>query len=111
MCTCMCRGVGVGVGVSVGVGAYAFVCEYMCVCVCVERETSNILIGDTERTIQQMGVSNCPGWKSDSKCLDGQKDGDGDEYQLSAFKLWHSQQEAARRNKCGSTLPRQHNFL
>ena len=65
----------------------------------------------TQLTIQQRGVSNCPGWNSDSKRLDGPKDGDGDEYQLSAFKLSHSQQEAARRNKCGSTLPKEHHFL
>ena len=57
---------------------------------CIERDTTNIL-GDTQLTIQQRGVSNCSGWKGDSKRLDGLKDGDdGDEYQLSAFKLWQS---------------------
>ena len=60
---------------------------YVSTCVCVWRET---LVGDTQLTIQQRGVSNCPGWKSDSKRLDGPKDSDGDEYQLSAFKLWQS---------------------
>ena len=79
----------------------------MCVCVrvCVEREITNILVGDTQLTIQQRGLGNCPGWKGDSKFLDGLKDSDGDKYQLSAFKLWHCQQKVARRKQPGSILP------
>ena len=63
--------------------AYVRVCVYI---VCVDREVTNILVDDTQPTIQQGGVGNCPGWKGDSKCLDGPQDSDGDEHQQSAFR-------------------------
>ena len=69
-----------------------YVCMYVCVrmsCayvhVCVWTEITNILV-DTQPTIQQGRVGNCPGWKGDSKCLDGPQDSDGDEHQQSAFR-------------------------
>ena len=80
MCVCMCAYV---------VCAYVCVCIRMCMCVhcvCVDREVTNILVDDTQPTIQQGGVGNCPGWKGDSKCLDGPQDSDGDEHQQSAFR-------------------------
>ena len=78
VCICMCY-------------VYVCVCRVcirtcMCVhCVYVDREVTNILVDDTQPTIQQGGVGNCPGWKGDSKCLDGPQDSDGDEHQQSAF--------------------------
>ena len=65
------------------------VCIRTCVCVhcvCVDREVTNMLVDDTQPTIQQGGVGNCPGWKGDSKCLDGPQDSDDDEHQQSAFR-------------------------
>ena len=76
------------------------ICMCMCMCayvvcirtsVCVDREVTNILIDDTQLTIQQGGVVNCPDWKGDSKCLDVPQDSDGDEHQQSAFCQWHCQ--------------------
>ena len=96
VCTCVC---------------VCYVCTCMYVCVWRERERQLIYLFVTQLTIQLRGVSNRPGWKGDSKRLDGPKEGDGDEHQLSAFKLWHSQQEAARWNQPGSTLPREHHIL